>query len=350
MQGFCSGIFSSITPVMVKEYSPIEISGSLGTLQNILILVGVFSSFLFSFFFEAGGMKPAHYWFYGFAFPLLQILLQQLLFAFVYTSETPKYLLVKGRNEEAKELIGHIYNEQFQEAVYHEKLRDLEADSQEIEGEEKEYPKDHPIAIFLGFSLQAFQQLSGVNVIQLYSGELAEGFLPSTESFFPIIVNGQKLLFGIIGYFMMGVWGRRAILTRGMLTVALCEVGMFIGFMNSSEGNSWAPVLILGCLCVFLFSFNVSLGPLTWLYVSEIVQPGLIPFTTMTNWIFSTLIIGSFPIIRSHSENKDVPGLFIFYAACTFVIFGIFCALMVETKDKTELQIREDFNHIRMCS
>ena len=119
--------------------------------------------------------------------------------------------------------------------------------------------------------------------------------------------------------------------------------------MNSSEGNSWAPVLILSCLCLFMFSFSVSFGPLTWFYVSEIVQTNLIPFTTMTNWVCSTLITVSFPIVRSHSENKDVPGLFVFYATCTFIIFGICCRFMVETKDKTELQIRQDFNSIQAC-
>jgi hypothetical protein len=72
-----------------------------------------------------------------FGFPLLTILLQQILLMTIFTSETPKYLLVKGRNEEAKEVIASIYKEEYRETVYHEKLRDLNADNPSLEGGEK---------------------------------------------------------------------------------------------------------------------------------------------------------------------------------------------------------------------
>lgn len=45
----------------------------------------------------------------------------------------------------------------------------------------------------------------------------------------------------------------------------------------------------------------MTLGPIVWIYISETVQPPLVPFTTMTNWIFAFLVITSFPIIRNHS-------------------------------------------------
>jgi hypothetical protein len=50
-------------------------------------------------------------WYYVYAFPLLTIILQSLLLVFVYPYETPKYLLMNGKDEEARALIDIIYKE-----------------------------------------------------------------------------------------------------------------------------------------------------------------------------------------------------------------------------------------------
>ena len=85
----------------------------------------------------------------------------------------------------------------------------------------------------------------------------------------------------------------------------------------------------------------MTFGPIPWLYIPEIVQPNIVPFATVTNWSFCSLIIGLFPVIRAHSENKGCPGLFLFFAICTLIYFFITYKFMVESRGKTELEIRE---------
>jgi MFS family permease len=108
LQGFCVGNYSAIVPVMVKEYIPLALNGPMGAFQNIMIATG----FLFGFFIPyllSLVLEPEIYWFYAFGFPIVTVSLHQVLIMTVFTSETPKYLLVKGRVGEAKELIGQIY-------------------------------------------------------------------------------------------------------------------------------------------------------------------------------------------------------------------------------------------------
>ena len=97
VQGFCTGLFSAVVPVMVKEYSPISLSGHLGMVKNIVISCGYVFGFtlalIFSFFLE-----PTVYWFYVFAFPIVIVAFQQLLLMCIFTSETPKYLIASGRH------------------------------------------------------------------------------------------------------------------------------------------------------------------------------------------------------------------------------------------------------------
>lgn len=104
IQGACTGVYSSLVPLVVKEYSPIMLSGPMGALQNNLITIGFLFGFLVSYLFSFS-LEPHVYYIYSFCFPILVILLQQFLLMTVFTSETPKYLLAVGKNEEARELI-----------------------------------------------------------------------------------------------------------------------------------------------------------------------------------------------------------------------------------------------------
>jgi MFS family permease len=48
-QGFCVGFFSAIAPLMVKEISPTEISGTLGSYTQLLVCLGVFTGCIFTY-------------------------------------------------------------------------------------------------------------------------------------------------------------------------------------------------------------------------------------------------------------------------------------------------------------
>lgn len=43
--------------------------------------------------------------------------------------------------------------------------------------------------------------------------------------------------------------------------------------------------------------FGVTLGPVVWLYIPEIVQPNYIGASVMFNWAGATFVIGFFPVI-----------------------------------------------------
>jgi len=72
----------------------------------------------------------------------------------------------------------------------------------------------------------------------------------------------------------------------------MIAIGFFIKD-SSSAGNG----LIIAGLLIFMANFGVSLGPVVWLYIPEIVEPKIIPFSTMANWASCTFIIILFPIL-----------------------------------------------------
>jgi FtsH-binding integral membrane protein len=116
--------------------------------------------------------------------------------------------------------------------------------------------------------LQLFQQLSGINVIVLYGGELAEGFLPSLKTYLPMLLNGEKLIVSIVGAFLLVRFGRREMMLSGLFILVVTCVGLFIGFQFHEESSSWSNILIMTCFFLYIISFVMTLGPIVWLYIA----------------------------------------------------------------------------------
>ena len=49
IQGACVGIFSAIPPIIIKELSPIKVSGTVGTLVQLNITVGILIGYLLTY-------------------------------------------------------------------------------------------------------------------------------------------------------------------------------------------------------------------------------------------------------------------------------------------------------------
>lgn len=105
VQGICVGFYSAIAPLIIKEFAPTEIAGTLGTFSQLFVAFGVFFACLeqvvFKSIFKKEGQLDVeteeHYWKFMFGFTLITTSIQTILLLFVYKFETPKYLLEKGR-------------------------------------------------------------------------------------------------------------------------------------------------------------------------------------------------------------------------------------------------------------
>ena len=92
--------------------------------------------------------------------------------------------------------------------------------------------------------------------------------------------------------------------------------------------------MILIGLFFFMAVFGLSLGPVVWLYIPEIVEPSIVPFSTAANWISASLIIILFPIISDNVLNGNPAILFLFFTAWCFGSYVFNLLFVIETKDK----------------
>lgn len=85
-QGICIGVYSSIIPLYLREISPIHLSGTLCSFNQVLLAFGSFFGFFFTFILSSICKDPLHYniWIYVFALPTLIAMTQTILLIFVY--------------------------------------------------------------------------------------------------------------------------------------------------------------------------------------------------------------------------------------------------------------------------
>ena len=69
----------------------------------------------------------------------------------------------------------------------------------------------------------------------------------------------------------------------------------------------------------------------------------MIPLTTATNWFCSALITILFPILSADVFGGELWQLYIFFCCCNFGALAVNRCYMLETKDKTEREIREEY-------
>ena len=120
----------------------------------------------------------------------------------------------------------------------------------------------------------------------------------------------------------------------------MSNIVIAIGFWLDDGYPTISLVLILIALFYYMANFNLSLGPIVWMYIPEIVEPSFLPFSTMVNWGGSALSILLFPIIKDHLPANNPAPMFLFFAVWSSLAFLANAKYIVETKEKTTVQIR----------
>ena len=95
----------------------------------------------------------------------------------------------------------------------------------------------------------------------------------------------------------------------------MTSVGFFI--KDSEDNEDVGNNLIISGLVIYMTAFGLSLGPVVWLYIPEIVEPAIVAFSTGSNWLSASIVIILFPILSNAIGSPA--SLFLFFAAWSLV-------------------------------
>jgi MFS family permease len=133
----------------------------------------------------------------------------------------------------------------------------------------------------------------------------------------------------LVGMFLLTIAGRRTIMLWSFFFIAIILV--LIGFLSLAGESTAVIILIL----VFISLFEFGPGPITWLYMAEIMQDKAVSIATVVNWSVSFIISACIPMIIDAIGSENIGYIFIFVGASTAIGYVFIFVFMLETRGKT---------------
>ncbi len=229
--GIGIGLASLLSPMYIAEISPADIRGKLVSWNQFAIVSGMVIIYFVNYLIARSGNEAWlitegwRWMFFSGVIPSLMFLALLMLIP-----ETPRYLMIKGRDDEALRIIIKISGKEGAS-----KLRD--------EISETLHEKNAPwlsfgfFIIFIGIILSVFQQFVGINVVLYYAGNIFRNMGASTDTSLlqTIIVGAINMLFTIVAIYTVDRFGRKPLMITGAVIMALSMLSL--GFCILFKAN-----------------------------------------------------------------------------------------------------------------
>ncbi len=319
--GLGVGASTIAAPAYISEIAPAKDRGRLVALYQFNIVFGILVAFLSNYLLNGIG-ENAWRWMVGVeAIPA--VIYTLLMFT---VPKSPRWLLSKFRNEEAKNVLSIINPNQDPEKL----LLEITASDQEETKNETIFLKKYRFPLTLAFLIAMFNQLSGINAFLYYAPRIFEeaGLGESTALLSSIGIGVTNLIFTLLGVFLIDKLGRKTLMYFGsigyIISLTLVACAFFFG---------WTGMAVPIFLFMFIASHAIGQGAVIWVFISEIFPNHLRAsgqsFGSSTHWFLAALIPALIPILFSTIGAGTV---FLFFAIMMVfqLLFVIF--MMPETK------------------
>ena len=181
----------------------------------------------------------------------------------------------------------------------------------------------------LPIAIGAFNQLSGINAILYYLGDIfsAAGFSRVSGNMQSVAIGAMNLVATMVGMALIDRFGRKTLLLIGSVGTAICLAAVAAIFATNQHRD-----LLVWALVVYIAFFAVSQGAVVWVYLSEIfptrVRGKGQSLGSGTHWIMNAMLSLLFPMIAARSGAYP----FAFFAAMMVLQFVIVLLFFPETK------------------
>lgn len=336
--GIAVGSVSLLSPLYVAEVAPQSLRGRLGTLYQLMIVVGIVVSYGINFLLRDAGTSNWRWMF------LTGIIPSTIFFVLmILAPETPRFLIIAGRSEDAYRVLERISGSEHASIEIAEILTTMSEERPHWRSMARPGVRK---AIVTGSFLAILVQVSGINTIIDYAPAIFESAgWRSTSAFASILIVGLiQLVFTILSLWMIDRFGRKPLYLVGSIGMAVSIASLALAALLGSFHGILVLVLILVCLAFFAS----CIGPVFWTLVPEIF-PNDVRGTAMTvpvlvQWLANAAVVLLFPLLF-HQIGKTLT--FSFFAVMALVQ-GVFTWIgLPETKNMPLEEIETYWTGVR---
>jgi SP family xylose:H+ symportor-like MFS transporter len=336
--GIGVGLASMLSPMYIAEIAPAGVRGKLVSWNQFAIIFGMLVIYFVNLLIARRGNETwliTEGWRWMFFSGVIPSGLFLILLMFV--PETPRYLVMKGKEDKALKVLGKISGEKTAPDILKEIKDTLH---------EKSIPwlSYGFLVIFIGILLSVFQQFVGINVVLYYAGNIFRNMGNSNDSSMiqTIIVGIVNLVFTVLAIFTVDRFGRKPLMIIGGVGMAVSMFGLGFSFYFGKLGIG-ALIFML----TYTAAFAMSWGPVTWVLLSEIFPNSVrsaMSIAVAAQWLANLIVSWTFPMLN---DNIALTARFNHgFAYWIYGIMGILSALFIwkvvpETKGKTLEEIEK---------
>ncbi len=279
---------------------------------------------------------------FGWRWMFTAVAAPSLIFFFgaLFVPESPRWLAMRGQRDRARRTLARIGGEDYAERALAEVAATVEPHAQEGRWAELLAPGMRKV-LGIGVFLAVLQQWSGINVIFNYAEEIYRnaGYGVSDILFNIVITGSINLVFTLVALGFVDRLGRRTLMLAGCAGVGVCHFLLGLSYYFGLKG---LPVLL--CTLAILACFAMSLGPVTWVILSEIfpnrVRGAAVSVSVSALWIACFALTFTFPALNA---ALGPAGTFWLYSGICVIGFLFVLWRVPETKGKTLEQIEREY-------
>lgn len=284
--GIAIGVASFVAPLYIAEVAPVHVRGSLVSLNQLAITIGIVAAYLVDF-----ALSGVHGWRWMFALAAIPAAI--LGIAMFALPDSPRWLLSRGMVRTARSALERIRGTRHID----DEFNDIRAGLSRQRGSFRDLssPLVRPVLV-VGIGLAVFQQATGINTVIYYAPTIFQsaGFAEASVAILATFgVGCVNVLMTVVAIVLVDRVGRRPLLLTGLagMTFSLLVLGLTfkLGSQSASQGT-----LAMGCLMLYVGAFAVGLGPVFWLLISEIyplrVRGIAMSIATVANWATNLVI------------------------------------------------------------
>lgn len=319
MAGLAIGASTVLAPVYVTEIAPPNWRGAMVGMFQFNIVMGILIAYLSNYLIGTM-MLGAEEWRWKFGVAAMPGL---VLFALLFTiPQSPRWLALKGRHAEAKDVLHRIAPD-----IGEEEERAILATPQT--GTQTLGWRLYRKPILLAFAIAAFNQLAGINAILYYINDIfaAAGFSKVSSDQQSILIGATNLLFTLPALYLIDRIGRKSLLLIGSVGLFATLMGTALILSSGQHQN-----LLIWMLIGFVAAFAFSQGAVIWVYISEIfpteVRARGQSIGSSTHWLMNAIIATLFPVVAAWSKGAP----FVFFAVMVLLQFFVVLLFFPETK------------------
>lgn len=258
--GIAIGVSSFAVPLYIAEISPTKSRGTLVSMFQLLITIGIMVSYLSDSAFAVPDGDPAFTTCWRAMFYVGVIPAAIMFIGMIFLPETPRWLISKGHEEKCRQVLEKVEEPQLVEDVITRMKSDLDADKLNKVSWTSIFKKWLIVPLIIAIGIMFVQQFTGINTIIYYSPKifLMSGFADAKAAVWASVSVGVvNVAFTILSLFMIDKLGRRKLYFIGLTGIVVALIAMGTCFaLQSTLGDSikWVTISWFGYILHSLLS------------------------------------------------------------------------------------------------